>query len=372
MHGKMPVRNIPMHPVGLIRSVALRPVMAFLEEIGAPVRRLVTSVGLSTSVLDDPEGLVPMSSISRVLEQAAQAEGVENLGIVCGQRARIDTLGVYGRLICSRPTLGDALETAVSNLSSYTSNVRMWLASHGAHARLCSEFVDGLVEGRQQTDHYSLMVMLGAVRLAAGAAWRPTEVQVQTGESAALRDAEPLSDAKITFMQPATAITFPRVLLRAPLPRPVNGVSDRCLGEWEASAPARNFSGSITQVIEMLARESYPNIGLMANILGMSVRSLQRHLAATGYSYQSLVARTRLATASSLLEETNSKVIDIALDVGYSDHAHFTRAFRRWTGRSPQEFRRMGCASRAISSPLSTSSVGNLPTMAPSYRRGSH
>jgi AraC-like DNA-binding protein len=34
-------------------------------------------------------------------------------------------------------------------------------------------------------------------------------------------------------------------------------------------------------------------------------------------------------------------VLDIALDLGYSDHAHFTRAFRRWTGMPPREFRRM-------------------------------
>jgi AraC-like DNA-binding protein len=54
----------------------------------------------------------------------------------------------------------------------------------------------------------------------------------------------------------------------------------------------------------------------------------------------SLVARARFATAASLLEETDTKILDIALDLGYSDHATSRGRFRRWAGCSPQQFRR--------------------------------
>ena len=72
----------------------------------------------------------------------------------------------------------------------------------------------------------------------------------------------------------------------------------------------------------------------------MSVRTLQRRLAAAGVSHEVLVAQTRFATAAAVLEQTNAKILDLALDLGYSDHANFTRAFRRWAGCSPQEYRR--------------------------------
>ena len=57
-------------------------------------------------------------------------------------------------------------------------------------------------------------------------------------------------------------------------------------------------------------------------------------------SYERLVVQSRFATATQLLQNTDVTVLDVALDAGYSDHAHFTRAFRRWTGMSPSEFRR--------------------------------
>jgi AraC-like DNA-binding protein len=93
-------------------------------------------------------------------------------------------------------------------------------------------------------------------------------------------------------------------------------------------------------VVETLSWDGYPDIQLTAEVLGMSVRSLQRHLAAAGITHEALVGRARFATATALLEETDAKILDIALDLGYSDHAHFTRAFRRWAGCCPQEFRR--------------------------------
>ena len=57
-----------------------------------------------------------------------------------------------------------------------------------------------------------------------------------------------------------------------------------------------------------------------------------------------MLVGSRLGTAVHLLASTDATVLDIALDVGYSDHAHFTRAFRRWTGVAPREFRKNGSA----------------------------
>jgi AraC-like DNA-binding protein len=74
------------------------------------------------------------------------------------------------------------------------------------------------------------------------------------------------------------------------------------------------------------------------DFVGMSVRTLQRRLAGAGVSHDVLVAQTRFATAAAVLEQTSAKILDLALDLGYSDHANFTRAFRRWAGCSPREY----------------------------------
>ena len=186
------------------------------------------------------------------------------------------------------------------------------------------------------------MLMLAVIRLGAGTTWSPAEVHVQAAATAALRNAASLSAARVAFAKPATAIVLPRAMLEEPL-RPRRGDLDvPCdrIAAWKASAPAADFVLSIAQVLETLSWECYPHVHLTADVLGMSVRTLQRHLAEAGVTHEALVGRARLATAAALLEETDAKVLDIALDLGYSDHAHFTRAFRRWTGCSPQVYRR--------------------------------
>jgi AraC-like DNA-binding protein len=85
--------------------------------------------------------------------------------------------------------------------------------------------------------------------------------------------------------------------------------------------------------------ENYPSVRETADFVGLSVRTLQRRLAAAGVSHEVLVVQARFATAAAVLEQSNARILDLALDLGYSDHANFTRAFRRWAGCSPQEYR---------------------------------
>jgi AraC-like DNA-binding protein len=76
----------------------------------------------------------------------------------------------------------------------------------------------------------------------------------------------------------------------------------------------------------------------VARGLGMSERTLKRKLAEQGTSYSELLDRERHSQAVELLRGAAS-IDDVAERLGYSDAANFTRAFRRWTGRSPRVHR---------------------------------
>jgi AraC-like DNA-binding protein len=111
--------------------------------------------------------------------------------------------------------------------------------------------------------------------------------------------------------------------------------------------------------------EEYPSIRQTADFVGMSVRTLQRGLAAAGVSHEVLVAQTRFATAAAVLEQTNAKILDLALDLGYSDHANFTRAFRRWAGCSPQEYRVRHARRPRVDKPPARIRAGDEPPTPP-------
>ena len=75
-------------------------------------------------------------------------------------------------------------------------------------------------------------------------------------------------------------------------------------------------------------------------ILAMAPRSLRRRLTEEGTSFRNLVDAERGQLAGQLLENTQMKLEEMALQLGYGDTASFTRAFRRWFGQSPSEYRK--------------------------------
>jgi AraC-like DNA-binding protein len=97
----------------------------------------------------------------------------------------------------------------------------------------------------------------------------------------------------------------------------------------------------LQQQIHSLLKDGYPPIDRVANIAGMSLRSFQRQLAKEHITYSLLIDQVRFETAVRLLQDPDPKLIEISLELGYNDPANFTRAFKRWTGMSPSQFRRL-------------------------------
>jgi AraC-like DNA-binding protein len=71
----------------------------------------------------------------------------------------------------------------------------------------------------------------------------------------------------------------------------------------------------------------------------MSVRSLQRRLKTLGTSFQKLLDLTRRELAQNYIRDMETDLSEIAFMLGFSEHSAFSRAFKRWTGRSPKETR---------------------------------
>jgi AraC-like DNA-binding protein len=109
-------------------------------------------------------------------------------------------------------------------------------------------------------------------------------------------------------------------------------------------SPAHDARQNAHQVIcALLGNGSgHPSVQLVADRMGTSVRTLQRRLQATGATYAALVQEARCTAAREMLKEGRQRIADVARALGYSDPAHFTRAFRRSTGLTPRDFRRRG------------------------------
>ena len=80
-------------------------------------------------------------------------------------------------------------------------------------------------------------------------------------------------------------------------------------------------------------------IDSVSEITGISTRTLQRNLKENGSSYSQIIQEARFELACSHLNNQNMKVIDVAIALGYENPQHFSRAFRRFAGITPSEYR---------------------------------
>ena len=94
-----------------------------------------------------------------------------------------------------------------------------------------------------------------------------------------------------------------------------------------------------------------PSIGAVADELNTSVRTLQRRLAAAGWTYNDLVDDVRFAEARQRMARPDAPLKAVAAELGFSEQASFTRAFRRWFGVAPREYRRELLASAVAEEP---------------------
>ena len=102
-----------------------------------------------------------------------------------------------------------------------------------------------------------------------------------------------------------------------------------------ASAAGRCLASYVRRFIASSLADGEPTVARAAEAAGMSVRTLQRRLLDADLTYHQLLNEVRLVTAMRLLIGPEMSVAEIALALGYSDSAHFSRAFKRLTGEAP-------------------------------------
>ena len=124
-------------------------------------------------------------------------------------------------------------------------------------------------------------------------------------------------------------------------PIELEALDERLLAEL---APDESLVARVCADIFNTMPEGRASAALTAGRLGLSARTLIRQLAEHGTRYRDLLKQTRFRTATHYLRYTDQSVEDTAFLLGFSECGPFTRAFRRWSGHSPIEYRRLHAA----------------------------
>lgn len=321
----------------MARSEGIVPFVTFLEDIGAPAERLLAEAHLSRDVVGRPRSLFPLHQGLRFVDAAVRKEGIKDLGLIVGRRTRIGDLAPLGRLLSPAMSLSEAIALLVAVIGLFNSALELSLfccaerAFFGHRLALAAEADPSL---------FILMLMIDVVRLAAGPRWRPEAIHVPAVQEKWRRAHEAAIEIPCLGGTDRWTIVFDRSLLNDRLRYcTLNPNATEAVDALRRSAPARDFAGSLRQVIGTLLPSGSPSLAAAADAAGVSVRTLQRRLNDAGLTYSRLLEEARHQAALHLLGDRTVKIVDVALELGYSDPANFTRAFRRWTGTSPRSAR---------------------------------
>ena len=340
-----------LRSVPLLRAFWIQPFLRFFQERGVPVEKHLKDARLPASLVETSELPCPSLSIYELIDKLVRGAGVSDVGLKVGAKTRIRSLGRFGHEVANAATLGDAIRTASRLMPAVHTGRRLSLSWYGPEAQLSSRLDEAQASPAPWEDQFVLLLMVDLVRMAAGPGWRPKAVAVPTRGFESLRDCQALSNAKLIRGADGATVVFPRALLGQPLVHgaPVSVSESGVNRRFDAGPLPTDLTSSLQAALECLMIGGHTDLDSAVRVVDTSRRTLQRCLRAVGDTFSQVLARTRLAQARRLLGEPSLNVIDVAFELGYSDHSHFTKAFRAWTGFTPRAYRNGGDGSSFVS-----------------------
>lgn len=290
---------------------------------------------LSVSMEDQ---LVIMGNVVRVLPES-------HIGLRWGERLGVVSRDRAGLLLMSSATLGEALDVMRKLTFLLRLPVVAPVEEKGDLLKISLHFPDEAPDDEDIARLHVDCVFASLVTLCSELLQRSVaalDVSMKH-ECCVYADVlEQVLGCQPRFGASEYSLTLPRVLLSCPLPT-ANRVIAQQLHAELGDELRRELQGNLLapRVKSILdsCQGSYPGAISMARRVHVSERTLHRQLAQEKTSYRKLRDEVRAQHAAHLLRRHELSVEAVALQMGFSNTANFRRAFRRWSGRSPSDWR---------------------------------
>ena len=335
-------------PPGTVRIGPVMAVPRVLQQLGHDPRPVLRRVGFSLKSLSNPDTVVPIAKVGRLLSVCAEVSSCPHFGLLVGQHVTTSALGVLGLVIQN----ANDVETALSNLVRYRGlNDRgafITLERDGALARLQYSMIDDTATGADQIVDCAIAIGCNILRGLCGHNWTPTEVMLAHGRPQDRTPFHKFFRCPVRFGAVNSGILFNRRWLEKSTPGADPQLYRRMLREARQlhhDEPAD--TDEILLLMRTLLRGGLYKQEEIAALLGVNRRTLGRKLLSAGTTFRSEVDAMRFAQARHLLADATLNTKQVAFTLGYADVSAFSHAFKRWCGMSPGQWRDQSYASSA-------------------------
>lgn len=278
-----------------------------------------------------PDTYVPGEAVDQLIEEIAVRRGDPTFGLTLARAAVVRNLGLFGHMVWLSGTVGDALARAVKFYAMVTRRTTLSLDAEGPITVLRQHAVARTPRGSHLVVFPFASLALRA-RAATGGrfAVRAVRFQHASEHAAAYRE---LFAAPVAFGAALDELELDTAQLDLPLAS-ADPITSAALEGKIAELTAGPIRSPFVDRVRRAATSTAPSLEGVAKELGISPRTLRRHLVQEGTSLRAVLDEVRRERADALLAR-GTPVKEVAFELGFSEPSAFSRAYKRWTGKGP-------------------------------------
>lgn len=324
-----------------IGSSSVLALISLLNDYGFSQETVSKQSGIDLSVLELQDGRLPLADYQKLWQTALSITKNPALGLELGQIVNASKVGLVGHIIFNSENLAEGLKEYVRLFSIVNDAISLVCETDEKFVYL--RFVHLNPEYYCISDMERSMVLTlyrGKALFDDDIQWQ--SVDFQHPEPAYLDQYQNVFKCPLNFNQSHCQIVFKRTYLAlAPKQRnPYLGsaaieYANNMLKKLFKRSYADKVKGLITQYIST----GEADVDHIANELHVSRQTLYRKLKTEGVSFQGLLEEVRFSEAKNQLRHSDRQLSEIAFSLGFSDLSAFSRAFKRWSGVTPKEYR---------------------------------
>ena len=321
-----------------------RLAVTFAQEKGADVDTLLRKAGLSRTQIEDPHVRISVRSQVVFLDLVAKALGDDLLGFHLSQNFDLRMIGLLYYVLASSETLGEAF----GRVARYSSIVNEGFRVTVREGREIDVVLESVGIPRRLNRHqieFSFAILIRAFREITKR--RLTANQVRFVHRRSLTtEMSIFFGGDVEFGADIDQMTFSRSILDIAVVSADPYLNKLLIKQYEDVIAHRKlnrnaFALRVENAIVPLLPHGKANAKDVAQRLGMSQRTLARHLASEGLTFVKMLQELRLDLAKRDLADRDLSITQIAWLLGYRDVSAFTNAFKRWTGKTPRTARQV-------------------------------
>lgn len=312
-----------------------------LRSLGTNPEEVLAEVGYDLKLFDDPERRIPVAARNHLVAHCAARTGCPHFGLLAGQQNGLHSFGLLGLLVKYSPDVGTALRSLARHFHLHVSGATLGLVVEGESTLMTWEVHQPAAEAVDHIGDAAVATMYNILRALCGPDWRPTEAWFAQRKPVDVGPFRRFFRVPLRFDAEQFALVFATRYLKRRLPV-IDDELRRLLQVQIDTLEARHgddFPEQVRSVLRTALVTGHARADQVAALFGMHSRTLNRRLNDFGIAFQQLVDESRFEFARQMLEGSAMAIGQIAELLGYAAPGPFTRAFRRWSGSTPAEWR---------------------------------